>query len=113
MGATVDGLRQTRRSDSSAYLQVPVSLLAIIGFFPIQLADYCFYLSHPETGKPVLCFHLGMTESFILDHGNPGERELSSAETQQILDQIQVGMLFSRWCFVFCYATVSILSLIF
>lgn len=44
--------------------------------------------SHPDTGKPVLCFHLGMTEGFILDHDKPTKRELSEEETREVLDGI-------------------------
>lgn len=44
--------------------------------------------SHPETGKPVLCFHLGMTDSFIVDYGTPDERETDDSETAKILAQI-------------------------
>ena len=42
--------------------------------------------NHPETGKPVLCFHLGMTEGFILDHDKSSRRELTEAETNQVLE---------------------------
>ncbi len=40
---------------------------------------------HPETGKPVMCFHTGMTSGFILDKGEEGERELSEREAVEIL----------------------------
>lgn len=39
---------------------------------------------HPETKKPVLCFHLGMTEGFKLDD----EKDLSSEECQKVLNDI-------------------------
>ena len=42
--------------------------------------------NHPDTGKPVLCFHLGMTEGFILDHDKSSRRELTEAETNQVLE---------------------------
>jgi len=44
--------------------------------------------SHPETKKPVLCFHLGMTGGFIQNYGSLTQKNLSSAESEQILDQI-------------------------
>ena len=43
---------------------------------------------HPETGKLVLCFHLGMTDSYILDHGTPNAKELNEEETDNILKAI-------------------------
>ena len=43
---------------------------------------------HPETRKPVLCFHLGMTDGFILDHGTPNSRETTEEETDSILNSI-------------------------
>jgi len=45
--------------------------------------------SHPETALPVLCFHLGMTEGFLLDKGTKEQRSLSSLEVQQVLDSIK------------------------
>jgi len=45
--------------------------------------------SHPETGKPVLCFHLGMTEGYILDLGKPHSRVLSDSECQEVFNSIQ------------------------
>jgi len=45
--------------------------------------------SHPETGLPVLCFHLGMTEGFLLDKGTKEQRSLSTLEVQQVLDSIK------------------------
>jgi len=45
--------------------------------------------SHPETGLPVLCFHLGMTEGFLLDRGTKQQRSLSPVEVQQVLDSIK------------------------
>ena len=44
--------------------------------------------SHPETDKPVLCFHLGMTERFILDYKKSSEKLLSRQETEEIMDGI-------------------------
>ena len=43
---------------------------------------------HPETGKLVLCFHLGMTDSYILDHGTPNAKMLNEEETDNILKAI-------------------------
>jgi len=45
--------------------------------------------SHPETGLPVLCFHLGMTEGFLLDRGSKDQRALSPLEVQEVLDSIK------------------------
>ena len=44
--------------------------------------------NHPETKKQVLCFHLGMTDSFILDRGSSNVKELSEEETEQTLGSI-------------------------
>lgn len=44
--------------------------------------------SHPETKKPVLCFHLGMTGAFIQNYGSKSQKNLSSKESEKILDQI-------------------------
>ena len=43
---------------------------------------------HPQTGKLVLCFHLGMTDTFILDHGSSNAKEVTDEETESILDSI-------------------------
>ena len=43
---------------------------------------------HPETGKSTLCFHLGMTDSFIMDHGTPNAREINVDETEKMLNSI-------------------------
>ena len=50
---------------------------------------------HPETGKPVLCFHLGMTERFLKDLGEPEEAQelLDDEETDEILGQIREEIL--------------------
>lgn len=45
--------------------------------------------THPETGLPTLCFHLGMTEGFILDYGSYQQRDLSVSESFEILQQIK------------------------
>ena len=45
--------------------------------------------THPITGLPTLCFHLGMTEGFILDYGTNCERQLSMSDTYTILRQIR------------------------
>ncbi|KAK7070022.1 hypothetical protein SK128_007847 [Halocaridina rubra] len=44
--------------------------------------------SHPLTKKKVLCFHLGMTESFIWDYKTPQQRQTSEDETYSILREI-------------------------
>ena len=44
--------------------------------------------NHPESGKPVLCFHLGMTERFILDYKKPSEQLMSRQDTEDILKSI-------------------------
>jgi len=44
--------------------------------------------SHPDTGKPVLCFHLGMTQGFILDYQKSTEKKLTESETSKILSGI-------------------------
>ena len=43
---------------------------------------------HPETGKPVLCFHLGMIDSFIVDHGTTDAKEMDDEDTERILESI-------------------------
>jgi len=43
---------------------------------------------HPDTGKPVLCFHLGMTEGFIQDLGLKTEKYLSHEQTEDVLKSI-------------------------
>ena len=35
-----------------------------------------------------LCFHLGMTEAFIWDYGQPSERCTSTQETKSVLTEI-------------------------
>ena len=35
--------------------------------------------SHPETGKRTMCFHLGMTEGFVIDKGKPIVKEALGA----------------------------------
>jgi len=44
--------------------------------------------SHPDTGKPVLCFHLGMTDGFIIDYKKSTEKKLTNDETEKILSDI-------------------------
>ena len=44
--------------------------------------------SHPETGKPVLCFHRGMTQGFIQDYNMTNQRKLSEQETKEVLSGI-------------------------
>ena len=36
------------------------------------------------TGKPVMCFHLGMTEGYILDYKQPTERLLAGEEARAV-----------------------------
>ncbi|KAL5017587.1 hypothetical protein ScPMuIL_007176 [Solemya velum] len=43
---------------------------------------------HPVTGLPTLCFHLGMTEGFVYDHGSENQRLASIPEVRQILGEI-------------------------
>ncbi len=45
--------------------------------------------THPRSGLDTLCFHLGMTATFLWDHGTENERLTGSAETQQILDEME------------------------
>ena len=47
---------------------------------------------HPTTKKPVLCFHLGMTDGFVMDYGTKQERECSIKENMEILHQIKVSL---------------------
>ena len=42
--------------------------------------------NHPLTGKKVLCFHLGMTQGFILDYKSSKEKVLSHEETGMIIE---------------------------
>ncbi|XP_064115468.1 alpha-ketoglutarate-dependent sulfate ester dioxygenase-like isoform X2 [Macrobrachium nipponense] len=44
--------------------------------------------SHPLTKKKVLCFHLGMTDSFVWDHNTSEARHTDDDETYQILREI-------------------------
>ncbi|XP_069128262.1 (3R)-3-[(carboxymethyl)amino]fatty acid oxygenase/decarboxylase-like [Argopecten irradians] len=44
--------------------------------------------SHPITKTPTLCFHLGMTEGFIVDKGTEKEQYTSDMETIGILKDI-------------------------
>lgn len=39
---------------------------------------------HPLTKKPTLCFHLGMTDHYILDYGTPNAKVLNRQETEMI-----------------------------
>jgi len=49
--------------------------------------------THPITGLPTLCFHLGMTEGFILDYGSPNARELNISQSFHVLQQIREEIL--------------------
>ncbi|KAL7640241.1 UNVERIFIED_CONTAM: hypothetical protein RMT77_009655 [Armadillidium vulgare] len=44
--------------------------------------------SHPLSKKKVLCFHLGMTESFTWDYGTKDERVTNEEETYKIIQEI-------------------------
>lgn len=44
--------------------------------------------SHPVTGQKVMCFHLGMTESFAWDYGQPNARFTDEKETRALLREI-------------------------
>jgi len=43
---------------------------------------------HPESGKPVLCLHLGMTEGFLKDLGKKEQKYLTQEETEEVLNGI-------------------------
>lgn len=43
---------------------------------------------HPITQKPVLCFHLGMTESFVWDYQNPQQKVAGRDESRRIVREI-------------------------
>lgn len=43
---------------------------------------------HPITGKPTMCLHTGMTDAYVWDMDTPQERVAGSAETRQILSEI-------------------------
>lgn len=45
--------------------------------------------SHPRTGKPVLCFHLGMTTEFIWNYKLPSESIASHEEYEELIDSIK------------------------
>ena len=47
---------------------------------------------HPQSGEPVLCFHLGMTEGFEFDDGKV-KRPLSREEMSRLLDDIREPFL--------------------
>lgn len=49
--------------------------------------------THPITGLPTLCFHLGMTEGFILDYGSHDARELNVPQSYEVLRQIREEIL--------------------
>jgi len=48
---------------------------------------------HPETGQPVLCFHLGMTEGFLLDYGSSEQKLCDPQTSNNILKQIKEEVL--------------------
>lgn len=39
---------------------------------------------HPLTQKPTLCFHLGMTDHYVLDHGTPNAKVCNEQESELI-----------------------------
>ena len=39
---------------------------------------------HPLTKLPTLCFHLGMTDHYILDYGTPQAKRMNDEETEEI-----------------------------
>ena len=43
---------------------------------------------HPETQKLVMCFHLGMTDLFIVDHGGSSSKQMTDEETETVLGAI-------------------------
>lgn len=43
---------------------------------------------HPITEKPVLCFHLGMTEGFVWNYGTSQQRVATEVENNQLLEEI-------------------------
>jgi len=51
-------------------------------------ASHPVLYSHPETGKRTMCFHLGMTEGFVIDRETPDERLLTEAECDSVLSAI-------------------------
>ncbi len=40
--------------------------------------------SHPLSGKQTLCFHLGMTDHYVLDYGTPNQRILNEIESEEV-----------------------------
>ena len=40
------------------------------------------------TGKPTMCLHTGMTDAYVWDLDTPQQRVAGSAETRQILGEI-------------------------
>ncbi|XP_002736248.1 alpha-ketoglutarate-dependent taurine dioxygenase-like [Saccoglossus kowalevskii] len=55
---------------------------------PPQVIHPLIY-SHPDTGKKVICIHLGTTASFIWDRGTNNERETGFDETKELLAEIK------------------------
>ena len=45
--------------------------------------------THPRSGLDTLCFHLGMTAAFIWDYGTAEARLTGSAETEEILNEME------------------------
>ncbi|RZF38542.1 hypothetical protein LSTR_LSTR006137 [Laodelphax striatellus] len=43
---------------------------------------------HPRSGKKVLCFHLGLTYTYIFDYGLPNDRDASPSEFKEISEEI-------------------------
>jgi len=49
--------------------------------------------NHPDTGHPVLCFHLGMTGAFVKNYGTDQQSFLSPSETKHILKTLHDAIL--------------------
>lgn len=49
--------------------------------------------SHPITGLDTMCFHLGMTASFVWDPNTPQERHTDPRETASLLDEMERAVL--------------------
>ncbi|XP_050420728.1 putative dioxygenase Mb0100 isoform X2 [Adelges cooleyi] len=43
---------------------------------------------HPQSGKKVLCFHLGMTSNFIWNYKQPSQKVATDEECQQLFNSI-------------------------
>lgn len=45
--------------------------------------------THPLSGQPTLCFHLGMTDAFLYDYDTPQERVTERGETAALLEEME------------------------